>query len=55
MVRLLLIQFRAYGNKIPIELSSALAGYLGREKDEKGSDRFYFLRDLLIGEILSTP
>jgi Domain of unknown function (DUF1802) len=33
---------------ILIELSSPLAGYLGREKDDKGSDRFYFLRDLEI-------
>jgi hypothetical protein len=32
-----------------IELSSPLAGYLGREKDSNGKgDRFYFLRDLLI-------
>jgi Domain of unknown function (DUF1802) len=33
---------------ILIELSSPLAGYLGREKDDRGSDRFYYLRDLPI-------
>jgi len=31
---------------ILIELSSPLAGYLGRKKDKNGLDRFYFLRDL---------
>lgn len=34
-------------HEILIELSSPLAGYLGREKREDWkSDRFYFLRDL---------
>ena len=33
---------------ILIELSSPLAGYLGRRKENNGSDRFYFLRDLFI-------
>jgi hypothetical protein len=31
-----------------IELSSPLTGYLGRKKGSDGSDRFYFLRDLLV-------
>lgn len=31
-----------------IELSSPLAGYLGRRKDDRGNDRFYFLRDLIV-------
>lgn len=31
---------------ILIELSSPLTGYLGRQKGEDGSDRFYYLRDL---------
>ncbi|MBD2139053.1 hypothetical protein H6F32_16070 [Anabaena sp. FACHB-1237] len=32
-----------------IELSSPLAGYLGREKSDNGkNDRFYYLRDLQI-------
>ena len=31
---------------LAIELSSPLAGYLGRQKDDRGNDRFYFLRDL---------
>ena len=33
---------------ILIELSSPLAGYLGRKKGKDGLDRFYFLRDLSI-------
>jgi Domain of unknown function (DUF1802) len=39
---------RPMTNEILIELSSPLAGYLGREKDDRGSDRFYYLRDLPI-------
>jgi hypothetical protein len=35
-------------NEILIELSSPLTGYLGRKKGSEGSDRFYFLRDLLV-------
>lgn len=35
-------------HEILIELSSPLAGYLGRVKDAAGSDRFYFLKDLII-------
>jgi hypothetical protein len=34
--------------EILVELASPLAGYLGRRKDKDGSDRFYFLRDLLV-------
>ncbi|PZV13788.1 MAG: DUF1802 domain-containing protein [Leptolyngbya sp.] len=34
--------------KMLIELSSPLTGYLGRKKGNDGSDRFYFLRDLLV-------
>jgi hypothetical protein len=34
--------------EILVELSSPLAGYLGRRKGADGSDRFYFLRDLTI-------
>ncbi|MDJ0714131.1 MAG: DUF1802 family protein [Prochloraceae cyanobacterium] len=33
---------------ILIELSSPLAGYLGRKRGRNGADRFYFLRDLSI-------
>ena len=33
---------------ILIELSSPLAGYLGRKKGTNGSDRFYFLRELTV-------
>lgn len=32
--------------EILVELSSPLAGYLGRRKGSDGSDRFYFLREL---------
>lgn len=35
-------------HNILIELSSPLAGYLGREQDADGCDLFYFLRDLAI-------
>lgn len=35
-------------HEILIELSSPLAGYLGRQKGEDGCDRFYFLRDLVV-------
>jgi hypothetical protein len=35
-------------HEILIELSSPLAGYLGRRKDTDGKDRFYFLRELQI-------
>ncbi|XWK86377.1 MAG: DUF1802 family protein [Phormidium sp.] len=31
-----------------IELSSPLTGYLGRKKGSDGSDRFYYLRDLVV-------
>ena len=34
--------------EILIELSSPLLGYLGRKKGNDGSDRFYFLRDLVV-------
>ncbi len=34
--------------EILIELSSPLAGYLGRKKDRDGKDRFYFIRELEI-------
>lgn len=34
--------------EILIELSSPLLGYLGRKNENDGSDRFYFLRDLLV-------
>ncbi len=33
---------------ILIELSSPLAGYLGRGEDNQGNDCFYFLRDLVV-------
>jgi len=33
-------------HEILIELSSPLAGYLGRRKDSDGKDHFYFLREL---------
>ncbi|MGB7274194.1 MAG: DUF1802 family protein [Geitlerinemataceae cyanobacterium] len=33
-------------HEILVELSSPLTGYLGRDKGQDGSDRFYFLRDL---------
>jgi hypothetical protein len=33
-----------------IELSSPLTGYLGRKKGSDGSDRFYYLRDLIVEE-----
>lgn len=35
-----------------LELSSPLMGYLGRKKDAKGHDRFYYLRDLSLPENL---
>ncbi len=35
-------------HEILIELSSPLTGYLGRTKGNDGSDRFYFLRELLV-------
>lgn len=31
-----------------VELSSPLTGYLGRKKGSDGSDRFYYLRDLVV-------
>lgn len=34
--------------EILIELSSPLTGYLGRKKGSDGSDRFYYLRDLIV-------
>lgn len=36
--------------EILIELSSPLTGYLGRKKGSDGSDRFYYLRDLIVEE-----
>lgn len=38
--------------EILIELSSPLTGYLGRRKGEDGSDSFYFLRDLVVTEVM---
>jgi hypothetical protein len=38
-------------HEILIELSSPLAGYLGRKQELNGGDRFYFLRELIVDNL----